>query len=281
MDKLSFEWHDSRNGGEYRADVGGGLIVRAIQDSDAGNPWESFDNEPPLIVYHDRSIDWHGGDIEPLADVSDSWIARHWRQLCDIFGAPPEIAREHKEDNGYFRLSDARSDLLDEWLSDVKPSRFSGPIGEYMRIMKALCELRGWPSVEVTSRGYSQGDYAELLLVFTPDYAAKIGAAWPRSAKAKAKAANLLEAAGKLWTAWAWGDVYGYVIESAEGDCLDSVWGFYGSDFEWSGLSEAAAESLAHIRQERRERRAKRLKELVRARVPLATRAAVMEGFPL
>lgn len=280
MDKLNFEWHDSRDRVEYRADVGG-LIVRAIQDSDAGNPWKSFDNEPPLIVYHDRSIERLGGDIDPLADVSDSWIARHWRRLCEIFDAPPDAAQERKKNHGYFKIADARRDLLDEWLDDIRPSRFCGHAGEYMKAVKALCELRGWPFAEVTSRGYSQGDYAELLLVFTPDYAAKIGAAWPRSAKAKAKAVNSLEAAGKLWTAWAWGDVYGYVIESPEGDCLYSVWGFYGSDFEWSGLAGAAAESLAHIRQERRERRAKRLKELIRARVPLAARAAIMEGFPL
>lgn len=59
-------------------------------------------------------------------------------------------------------------------------------------------------------------------------------------------------------------------------------------DFEWHDSrnggeyrAEAAAESLAYIRKERRERRFAKMKELIRARVPLAIRAAILEGFPL
>jgi len=106
----------------------------------------------------------------------------------------------------------------------------------------------------------------------------------PRRRRSEAR--KRLESDAKLWGAWAWGDVYGFVIESADGaelpgDCLDSCFGFYGDDFAWSGLAEAAAESLSYIRKERRERRLAKLKELIRARVPLATRAAILEGFPL
>lgn len=82
------------------------------------------------------------------------------------------------------------------------------------------------------------------------------------------------------------GNVYGFIIESADSDgdpdsdSLDSCWGFYGDPDE-SGLAEAAAESLAHIREERKAKRLAKLKELIRARVPLAARAAILEGFPL
>lgn len=285
MEKLNFEWHDSRNGGEYRAEVSG-FVIRAVRDDSPDNPWNAWDGQPPLIVYYDRSLGEKGDAPNPLADMTDSFIARHWRALCKIFDQSPDAAQERKADYGYFKIADAKRELLDEWLDDIRPSRYSGHAGDYMTALGELCELRGWPSLSTSSHGYSQGDYAELLLIFSPAYAKEIGAAWPRSAKAKAEARKRLESDAKLWGAWAWGDVYGFVIESADGtelpgDCLDSVWGFYGSDFEWSGLAQAAAESLAHIRQERRERRAKRLKELVRARVPLATREAVMKGFPL
>lgn len=285
MEKLNFEWHDSRNGGEYRAEVSG-FVIRAVRDDSPDNPWNAWDGQPPLIVYHDRNIEELGDVPNPLAGMSDSFIARHWRALCKIFDQAPDAAQERKADYGYFKIADAKRELLDEWLDEIKPSRYSGHAGDYMTALGELCELRGWPSLSTSSHGYSQGDYAELLLIFSPAYAKEIGAAWPRSAKAKAEARERLKSDAKLWGAWAWGDVYGFVIESADGtelpgDCLDSCWGFYGDDFAWSGLAEAAAESLAHIRQERRERRAKRLKELVRARVPLATRAAVMEGFPL
>lgn len=196
MCKLDFEWHDSRNGGEYRAEAGG-FIVKAIRDESAESPWEAWDGQPPLIVYYDRSLDEKGDVPNPLSDMSDSFIVRNWRALCKIFDQSPDAAKERKSDYEYERIADA-----------------------------------------------------------------------------------------KLWGAWAWGDVYGFVIESADGtelpgDCLDSCWGFYGDDFNWSGLAEAAAESLAYIRKERRERRFAKMKELIRARVPLAIRAAILEGFPL
>lgn len=256
MCKLDFEWHDSRNGGEYRAEAGG-FIVKAIRDEPAESPWEAWDGQPPLIVYYDRSLDEKGDVPNPLADVSDSWIARHWRALCKIFDQSPDSAREYKLHYGYERIADAKRDLLDEWLDDIRPSRYSGHAGDYMTALGELCELRGWPSLSTSSHGYCQGDYAELLLIFSPAYAKAIGATWPRSAKAKAEARERLKSDAKLWGAWARGDVYGFVIESADGtelpgDCLDSCFGFYGDDFAWSGLAEAAAESLSYIRKERR-----------------------------
>lgn len=285
MCKLDFEWHDSRNGGEYRAEAGG-FIVKAIRDESAESPWEAWDGQPPLIVYYDRSLDEKGDVPNPLAYMSDSFIARNWRALCKIFDQAPDAAKERKADYGYFKIADAKRELLEEWLEEIKPSRYSGHAGDYMTALGELCELRGWPSLSTSSRGYCQGDYAELLLIFSPAYAKEIGAAWPRSAKAKAEARERLKSDAKLWGAGAWGDVYGFIIESADGaelpgDCLDSCFGFYGDDFAWSGLAEAAAESLSYIRKERRERRLAKLKELIRARVPLATRAAILEGFPL
>lgn len=281
MEKLNFEWHDSRNGGEYRAEANG-FIVRAVHDDSPENPWDAWDFQPPLLVYYNRSLEEKGDVPNPLADVTDSWIARHWRALCKIFDKSPDSAREHKRDYEYERIADAKRELLDDWLGELKPSRYSGHAGDYMAVLGALCELRGWPTLSTSSHGYSQGDYAKLLLIFSPAYAKEIGRAWPRSAKAKAEVRKSLEADAKLWGAWAWGNVYGFVIESADsdGDSLDSCFGFYG-DLDESGLAEAAAESLAHIREERKAKRLAKLKELIRARVPLAARAAILEGFPL
>lgn len=285
MCKLDFEWHDSRNGGEYRAEAGG-FIVKAIRDESAESPWEAWDGQPPLIVYYDRSLDEKGDVPNPLADMSDSFIARNWRALCKIFDQAPDAAKERKADYDFERIADAKRELLEEWLEEIKPSRYSGHAGDYMAALGELCELRGWPSLSTSSHGYCQGDYAELLLIFSPAYAKEIGAKWPRTKAAKAEARERLKADAKLWGAWAWGDVYGFVIESADGTelpggFLDSCFGFYGDDFAESGLAEAAAESLAYIRKERRERRFAKMKELIRARVPLAIRAAILERFPL
>lgn len=282
MEKLNFEWDNSRN--ESVAIVPG-FIVRAVHDDSPENPWDAWDGQPPLLVYYDRSLDEKGDIPNPLADVSDSWIARNWRALCKIFDQSPDSAREYKSDYEYERIADAKRELLDEWLGELKPSRYSGHAGDYMTALEELCELRGWPSLSTSSHGYSQGDYAELLLIFSPAYAKEIGAKWPRTKAAKAEARERLKADAKLWGAWAWGNVYGFVIESDDesplpSDVIDSCWGFYG-DPEESGLAEAAAESLAHIREERKRKRLAKLKELIRARVPLAVRAAILEGFPL
>ena len=285
MCKLDFEWHDSRRGGEYRAEVSG-FVIRAVRDDSPESPWDAWDGQPPLIVYYDRSLEEKGDVPNPLADMSDSFIARNWRALCKIFYQSPDSAREYKLHYGYERIADAKRELLDELLEEIKPSRYSGHAGDYMTALGELCELRGWPSLSTSSHGYCQRAYAELLLIFSPAYAKEIGAAWPRSAKAKAEARKRLESDAKLWGAWAWGDVYGFVIESDDesplpSDVIDSCWGFYGDDFAWSGLAEAAAESLSYIREERKAKRLAKIKELIRARVPLAARAAILEGFPL
>jgi hypothetical protein len=48
------------------------------------------------------------------------------------------------------------------------------------------------------------------------------------------------------YTAWANGDVYGYVIEDATGEEISSCWGYYSVD---EALAEAEGEARAHARQ--------------------------------
>lgn len=278
--KLAFDWHESRRGGEYRANIGG-LTVKAIQDCDSRNPWEDMDGLAPLMSWHDRTLSEHGDWPDIIAAMSDSFIARNWRRLCDIAEMSPDEAARHKTNGSYFRIADARRDLLIDWLDTITPSRYGYSGEQYFRALESLYGLLRWPCLRTISRGYSQGDYADLFLAWNPTFAESIGRKMPRSAKQSAAIIAELESEAKLWTAWAWGDVYGYVIESESGDVLASTWGYYGSNFAESGLTDDVEQSLKHIRQERRERRAARLKTLIRARVPLGARAAIMEGFPL
>jgi len=283
MEKLCFDWDSSAN--ESIAEVSG-FRVRAVQDSDAGNPWDEWDGQPPLIVNSGRSAYSESGDVpSPLEGLTDSWIAKHWRELCKVFETNPEEAKERKEADGYFKIADAKRDLLDKWLTDAKPSRYSGNAGDYMTLLESLYTLRGWPCLNTCSQGHSQGDYADLLLIFSPAYAEVIGRKWPRSKADRAAIIESLKADAETWGAWAWGEVYGFVIEDSKGaalpgDCLDSCWGFYGSDFDKSGLAEAAGESLSYIRKKRRRLRQAKVRELIKARVPLAVRAEVLKGFP-
>lgn len=276
--KIDFEWNDDESA--YIAEVSG-FQVHAIRDDDARNPWEDMDGLAPLMSYTDRTLTENGDWPDIIAAMSDSFIARNWRELCNIAGMAPDDAKRHKDDGTYFRIADAKRDLLDDWLRELKPGKYGGAAGEYMRAMESLFSLKGWPVIRTTSSGYCQGDYAELLLAWTPDFAEVIGRDMPRSAKQRKAVESELESEAKLWGAWAWGDVYGYVIKTESGEVGDSCWGFYGTDFDESGLSEAAASTIDYMRQNRKERRTARLKELIRARVPAAIRADILKGFPL
>lgn len=67
-----------------------------------------------------------------------------------------------------------------------------------------------------------------------------------KGAEEKLKAAESLV---KTWNEYLSGDVYGYVIEDAEGNHLDSCWGFYGYDY----AIEQAKEALAAVVQKEQE----------------------------
>ena len=86
-----------------------------------------------------------------------------------------------------------------------------------------------------------------------------------------------LKSQADLFGAYAFGDVFGFVIEAEpDGETLDSCWGYYGSDFDESGLAEAAQELANHILASAAKRRAAKLKELIRNHVPLDKRPAIL-----
>lgn len=282
MIKLSFDYDSALN---CQVAYVPGFRIRAVQDSDAENPWNAWDCQAPLLVLSDRSIQEYGDIPNPIGQMRGSFIARNWKALAAIFDQSADAAREYKTDWEYDRIADARRDLLEEWLSDAK----GGSLSDYMNINESLFALMGWPVYLTTSRGYSQSDWAELLLVYTPAHALACGIKFPRSAKAKAAAVKSLEADAKLWGNWAWGNVYGAVIDAWEGGesdgrlvehAIESCWGFYGDPDE-SGLADFAESTIDAIRSQRKAARLAKLKEIIRARVPVAIRADILERFPL
>lgn len=279
MAKLTFDWDAKRN---VSVAYVPGFRVTVEQDSDACNPWKDMDCLPPLTAYSDRTLTQYGdwSETDAIAIMSDSFINRHWRELCDIFDMPESEARDLKSAYRYdCSIAEVKRDLLNQWLG--------GESGQArVNLLRDLFNLIGWPTYSTTSRGYSQGDWAELMLVYTPAHAAACGIKFPRSAKAKAAALRDLESSAELWGNWAWGNVYGAVIEAWDGekvigDPLESCWGFYGNDFDESGLAEYAESEIAAIRRQWKAKRTAKLKELIRARVPVAIRADILKGFPL
>ncbi len=244
-----------------------------MRDEDAQNPFTAFDCEPPLAVYYDRSLteyDDTGDILDPLRGLSDSWINRRWQEAAQAIGIDVAAMVSDVADRAQGeRVADVRRDYLETALSDAQPSRYGGNAGDYFDSVAKLWNMRGVAAVASVTTGYCQGDYADVLAVALPAWAKKVGA--PRASH-KAQ----IDYAVKLYGYGAWGDCYGWEIVSPDGDELDSVWGYYGGDHEESGLADAARENIDWTIAAARKRKADKLKELIRNRVPLALRPALL-----
>lgn len=275
MSQLSFDYDDSRGCevAEYR-----GLTIKAERDEFASNPFTDWDCEPPTMVIsgrHGDCSDYSGGELDsPLELISDGKLrlSRFWKaaakavDLCPV--AFDQEAKERARDYGE-SIIDARRELLSDALHDMRPSYYSGNAGDYLSALADLWTLAGCEALSWSSQGYSQGDYADGLSVATPAWAKKVGA--PVESHARQ-----LEGARKLWGAWAWGDVYAFVIENSEGDILDSCCGFYGDCHKESGLAEAAKDAADCIIASAKARRIEAAKVAIRNRIPLSYRPALL-----
>ena len=284
MTKLNWEFVNHGgpyNAGRQRAEYRG-LVIWAEQDSSPSNPFEDWDTEPPTAVYSDRSFtDYSDGDaLDPFEGLKDRWFSRNWRALCQILGIDPE---EHDKEARDFRRSFAqqnnlaaiRRGLFEDVLGDMKPDRSGYGASDYLEALEALWRLRGVEARRWSSHGYSQGDWAEGISVPTSRWVELTGA--PADSHARQ-----MKAAGELWGAWAWGDVYGYIVTAPaddpeeEGETLESCWGYYGADHAESGLEEAAIWAADYVVEQAAKRKAAKLKELIRNRVPLEARPALL-----
>ena len=275
---LTWDWDSRWNGSPAHVATYRGLTIYAVQDSDAENPFEAWEGEPPTLVYagrRDGFSDYSDGALaDPLAAMNDRKISRNWRLIAQALGGwtPVTLRQDIAERREVYGVTadDARRDMFSEALADMRHGNGS----DYLEALATLWRIAGCVAVTWASNGYSQGDWAKGVSVATPAWAKETGA--PKSSHE-----SQCRAAGKLWGAWAWGNVYGYVIDDGADDNADSCWGFYGSDFVESGLEEgakAAADSLISARAKARQNKAA---ELIRARVPLALRPAILDAAAL
>lgn len=281
---LSWDYRDRARTPEYRATYRG-YTIHAVQDESAENPFIAWDCEPPTLVYagrRDGFSDYADGALHrPLAEMSDAQVSRHWRAIAkalNVSEADHEsevreemAAQRHNAKRGYgaaATVGAVRRDLFDSALDDA---RQYGNGSDYLETLAALWRIAGCVAETWSAHGYSQGDWAKGLSVATPEWAKATGA--PKDSHAAQ-----MKAAGELWGAWAWGDVYGFICERADGDDVPdgSVWGFYGSDFAKSGLEESARYAVDYDIKRRAKARQNRAREVIKARVPLALRPALL-----
>lgn len=251
MSKLNWT-HD----GDYEMyAIHNGYRIRAVRDDHPANPFENEDGNWPISV---RLPDRHSSDFkdyaddvshairDPLSRFTDAQLI-HWQvHIAKVLGTSVDnILETHLGQPGegvvkYCRDAALLRDALTDWVESGVESH------ALFDVCVALYKLIDIPAYTKQVTGYCQGDWAEVLVVAPPEVVEKFGATEVKPED--------LEGTANLYGWWAYGDVYGYVIEKPievdeDGDVteweeIDSCWGYYGPDHDESGLAEAALECV-------------------------------------
>jgi len=243
--------------GRYRIDI--------FNDFDASNPFEDRDGCVPIMVEGGRDYGTHDyGNVE-------STILSGLNNLDE----EQLIAIADKLDGGDTMKEDAAADVegypgvkysaaLCEKITEAMPA--SGM--RKLEYLEAIADTLGYPCITRVSRGYCQGDRVDVLAVWLPAFGAE-----NRPDATPEDVTKELKSAVELYSSWAWGDVFGYTItDTLAGEEVDACWGFYGRNFDESGLMEEATSAAEYAEQTEKKRHFQRLKRWIKAHVPLTVR---------
>lgn len=161
---------------------------KITHDDFPANPFNDWDCEPPLMSFYDRHrTDYGKGSIqnEIKEKLTPNIVKFHQKKLAEIL-----------------EVDISNCESLDEKINDI--------VGEVdkalMKDLGRVCEILKIPYFYGSSKGYSQGDYAEVLIVLTKEFYERTGCD-PRNAD------EILKGTKKLYDDWAWGDVYKINVE--------------------------------------------------------------------
>lgn len=288
MTKLNWDYH--QRSGEYRAEHKGLVIRAVRVDDARNPFTDGDMNWPIVVrssdrFRHDFTAYVDGveskGHLNALSYLSDAQLVHDQRAIAKVYGfdSIPAIiecyyAGTDYNDEKYCRDADILRDAFNSADDDLS---------ERSRL-EAECELFKLAGIRAyldTTSGYCQGDEAEVLVVALPANVEKFGDSTEHyRQEAKADPAirdvmlrnpagvdawieaqiteRMLKSTVDLYGAWEWGDVYGYVVarevelddDEIELEELESCWGYYGSEFDESGLEEAAIEAAeGHVKE--------------------------------
>ena len=195
-------------------------------DEHHSNPFTEWDSEPPLMYKYDRDVTHYGTDsiISNLLDlITDRRLTLSKKIILDAYDSKTEEEiREEKYDSQTF--VDA---IRDELKRD----------GDNIELIETLASIAKVPYLRFDSRGYSQWDYADALILLTPEFFTRTGCNPKDSDK-------ILKQTKNLFDSWAWWDVYSFQLSEhipltrpdgtlsneTEDNLIDSCSWFYGDD---------------------------------------------------
>lgn len=241
----------------YTTETYKGIDIDIYYDQDSMNPFKDWDECMPLIYKGNQTgEDFSNGEIlDYLRNfLSYNQVRRHQTRILELIGEDLEEFREDYPTDEYDRTEMIKDDILYSWLDDG------------LNNMVEFCKEFGIKHYNSTSKGYSQGDWADVFICWTPEFEEITGRSYESIEESDFKGAF------DLFTAWAWGDVFYFVVEETG----DSCGGFYGDDFEENGLMENAKSDIDYFLKKKKETKQKRLKELVKNKVPYSNREEIL-----
>ncbi len=241
-----------------------GLTINIMYDDQPQNPFEDWDCEPPLAVYSDRNITEYAtgyGEVNTVPTLTRSQIIANKSEILSMLDAPSFFHAVDRNDLANYSIEDIINGRISEYVDDLGNS-------DRLDVLCDLYNMAGMPAVCSDVRGSCQGDWAKVLAVATPEFQEACGNGsdfdWIESLKGSIQ----------LFEDWAFGNVYGYEVLDAEGECVDSCWGYYGYyDADYGALSEAKSAADHHIERAKKSH-FEQVKTWIRNRVPLAYRVA-------
>ena len=192
----------------YHTEKYKGFTINIHHDEDgySRDPYKDMDGMYPMMIKGDRRTtkqDYY--DASAAFFPTTNQYRRHKKALLEVFDIQPQA--DDSPDDTEDELTDAINDAVKEHDYDK---------------LEDVGRILGVPCLQFSSRGYSQSDWAQLFVVWTPEFA-KRGGTTKKEATQESMKAN-----AKYWSAWAWGDVYGFIIEDKDGNEIEdgSCWGF-------------------------------------------------------
>lgn len=247
-----------------------GYEIEIWQDENPENPFEDWESEPPLAVLWPRNYGYKGlyghrdlkeyatqyGNVSEAPTLTHKQIKANLSEIMDMLEVESVMS---------FRDSSYRPDIV-SIINDRLSEYVSGLDGSGQ--LDALCSLYQMAGMIALCRsihGYSQGDYADVLCVLTPDFLATTGA--PKTKDAAKEAIDLFKY-------WAFGDVYSYLVKDENGEVIESCGGFFGDwDAPFGAIHEAQAAINWQITKDRKAH-FEQVKTWIKNRVPLYARCA-------
>lgn len=253
--------------GKYRIDI--------YPDMHPSDPLEDCDGYYPMIVKGGRRFNNHDygnlqNDLEAALFKLDP---NQTRALALTLDNGADLIAEAEEDyprEEYDTPSEHDLTIADELHGQIRDLMNSDDDDEALDTMEAVAKFLKWPCLNTCSRGYSQGDYVDVLVCWTPDFGKKFGM------KRENVTDEDMKATLHDWSAYAWGSVYGYAVTDTETEeQIGSCWGFYGYEHEKSGLMEHAEEDIRSHQHTVTQEHIAKVKAWTRHHVPMEHRTAM------